>query len=237
MDRQRIIDEIVRTATENGGKPLGVRRFEADTGIKPAHWMKHWPRFGDAQKAAGFEPNSKTDAYPEATLLHAVASLSRSLGRFPTQGDLRVAEHSIAGFPSIRTLDKRLGNKAELMARVRDYCTDRPEFGDVVAWCQPPVLARSDTPPTANADSDGFVYLIKSGHYYKIGMTNSLGRREREPAIQLPDKTKAVHYIKTDDPEGIERYWHQRFALKRKNGEWFDLDVSDVQAFRRRKFM
>lgn len=79
--------------------------------------------------------------------------------------------------------------------------------------------------------------MIKSGRHYKIGRSNAVGRRERELAIQLPEKTALVHSISTDDPVGIEQYWHKRFADRRGNGEWFNLSRDDVKAFRRRKFM
>ncbi len=83
----------------------------------------------------------------------------------------------------------------------------------------------------------GYVYLVKSGRFFKLGKTNAAGRREYELGIQLPEKVKTVHVITTDDAAGIEAYWHKRFAGKPKKGEWFQLTQADVSAFKRRKFM
>jgi hypothetical protein len=94
-----------------------------------------------------------------------------------------------------------------------------------------PEVDEADSVPAAV----GYVYLLKHGtrREYKIGRTNNALRREGELGIQLPEKLQPVHYIKTDDPAGVESYWHTRFARKRKEGEWFALTAHDVRALKR----
>lgn len=84
-------------------------------------------------------------------------------------------------------------------------------------------------------DTVGYVYLFKHGtrREYKIGRTNNPLRREGEIGIQLPEKLEPIHSIKTDDPAGVEAYWHTRFASRRMEGEWFALTAQDVRAFKR----
>ena len=83
------------------------------------------------------------------------------------------------------------------------------------------------------SDLVGEVYLFKSGRHYKIGKTKDTVRRGSEIRIQLPEKLSLIHSIKTDDPSGIESYWHNRFESKRMEGEWFDLNSADIRAFKR----
>jgi hypothetical protein len=151
---------------------------------------------------------------------------------------MNVRRHHDLQFPNPKTFD-RLGGKQELVRRLIKYCRSRPNYEDVEQLCANHQTSSKDSSEIVSAApiEFGFVYLLKSGRYYKIGKTNSVGRRERELSIQLPEKAAKVHAIKTDDPSGIEAYWHKRFEPKRKHGEWFELSLDDVSAFKLRKFM
>ena len=242
MDRDHILREIRRTAAENGGVPLGSRRFATLTGIRNPDWEgKLWARWGDALTEAGFKPNEPKKAYPGDFLLEKLAGLTRELGRVPTRNDMRMKDHPDPTFPSSNTFERVGKGRKQLAASVLSFCKNHEGFGDVAAICETlDAIANipiSEEHQTTNDKSGwGYVYLGKSGRYYKIGRSNSVGRRNYELDIQLPENF-IYSSIKTDDPEGIERYWHERFRLKRKNGEWVDLTAQDVSTFRRRKFM
>ena len=241
MTKEHILSEIRRTTAANGGNPLGVHRFFAETGVKESDWHgKFWARWGDPLTEAGFQPNEFNAARTREDLLDNLAGLVRELGRFPVKGEIKLKARSDPNFPSHNTF-RRLGGKHARAAQLEKFCRDRGE-SDLAEFCA--VAAKNvdgedtDGKPVGVALGElGYVYLLKAGRFYKIGRTNALGRRERELVFQLPEAAKVVHSIKTDDPTGIEEYWHRRFQDRRKNGEWFELTAQDLAAFRRRKFM
>ena len=234
MERAEILDVIRRTAQANGGVSLGHDRL-TEIGIPPAVWGRYWPRLSAAQREAGVEPNKKNEAVPEEDALAHLVKFIREIGAIPTSRERVVKHHQDHRFPSER-IWKRLGPNSRLLARLLRYAETHPGHEDVVALCS----VRDTSEPLAAgkvpAVTFGTVYLLKGpGSRYKIGRTNAFGRRRRELSIQLPFDTRKVHVIETDDPAGVEAYWHQRFAAKRINSEWFELDAADVAAFKRWK--
>jgi hypothetical protein len=238
LNKDHVLREIRRIAEANGGVPPGINTFNTETGIKRHQVVGvFWPRWSDAIREAGFEANRLQVPYARADLLKRYVVLARELGRLPTKGDLGVKHRIDPQFPSLSAW-QRFAEKAKLVELVQNYCKEQG-YEDVVSMCEEYVpRAQSQEPGiTPGEDAAGFVYLIKSGRFYKIGRTNATGRREYELALQLPERASKIHEIRTDDPSGIEAYWHRRFEARRKNGEWFELTAADVTAFKQRKFM
>jgi hypothetical protein len=241
--KEYILQEIRRCAVENGGVALGLERFAEATGIREPHWSgRYWARWGDAVREAGYEPNTlQGRVLDDDDLVRFLVVITQELGHFPTMPELRMRRLSNPDFPSHNVFTTRLGKRDEQIALVARFAADHDEFASVREIAGPAQeiwqADQSNDDQTAGTQS-GYVYLIRSGLYHKIGRTNHLGRRSREIALQLPEKAELVHIIETDDAIGIERYWHERFASHRANGEWFSLTSADIAVFKRRtKFM
>jgi len=125
-------------------------------------------------------------------------------------------ERNVEGFPTATTISSRLGSKRDRARKIIEYCRRQGGLDDIIAICEP-VAAKTESTKKTTEDTTGesveygFVYLMKSGEFYKIGRSGSPGRRQYELASHRPEGIETVHTIKTDDPEGIEAYWHHRF--------------------------
>lgn len=239
MTREEILSEVRRTAQENGGTPLGRDRFLRITGITEYELGRHWARYGDAVRDAGLEPNKLNLAYDERHLIEKYLALVRRLGHVPTSREMRLERSAID--PSFPTPDvyRRFGGKNDLIGRVLDYARETAEHADVVpileaAYVSGDTRDAQTARSTGSGTTYGFVYLVR-GHVgeYKVGRTTLVDRRLAELGATSSVEQALVHEIKTDDPVGVEAYWHGRFAEKRMRGEWFRLNAADVRAFKR----
>src|SRR5205807_7065224 len=106
-----------------------------------------------------------------------------------THNELRVKAHNDPEFPSEKTIRSRFGAKPRLISRVIKYFSDQNEFNDVVALCQqyksPSHVTDENQVPFDDSEF-GYVYLAKSGRFYKIGRTNATGRRNTRLGFSFP---------------------------------------------------
>jgi hypothetical protein len=247
MDKQRILDEIRRTAID--GKPLGRDQFYSQTGIREIDWLgKYWARWGDAQTEAGFDPNSFNAKFGDDEILLRIIELARKLGKIPTRPEMRMERRTNPQFPNDSVITRRW-KRNELIETLVKFCANNQRYQDVseILNSLPSVSELSDAEEDNSSQSvmneSGYVYIIRAQGAYKIGCTRAPYRRAAEIANQSAKGAELLHLICTDDPEGIEKYWHDRFSEKRlsgvnkQSGEWFALKAEDLRAFKKRKFM
>jgi hypothetical protein len=235
--RERILNEIKRIASENGGKAPGKMLFQQETGISESDWYgKIWLRWNDAVIDAGLTPNEKQERLSSDLVLDKYAEVCRHYGKPPSSAELRYYARHATDFISHNTFAKHFGNKNGVISALKDRAIERGEE-DLIAIL-PDTSTTNALSEETNSDPtvEGWVYLLQSGSHYKIGRSDELEKRVRQISIALPEKVELIHAIKTDDPPGIEAYWHRRFSAKRANGEWFKLSNADVKAFKRRMF-
>jgi hypothetical protein len=240
MDRSFIVGEIKRLAVERGGVPPGRETFKQATGIKHHQWLGvYWSSWSDAVAEAGFTPNTLDVAFEKGELLSKLAHAVRALRKYPTAAELKLHAQNRQGVPPPQALQRHFKTREQTIAALVAHCEGDDSFSDVLALVTP--LVRTQAPPRPEKSPSlrivGHVYLMRSGKHYKIGRSNHVGRREYQLALQLPEAVTTVHSTATDDPEGIEIYWHNRFKSKRANGEWFSLNADDLKAFKARRFM
>jgi hypothetical protein len=234
--RYHILNEIRRLATQTG-KPPSAAIFAKDTLIFEEQWKdKFWPQWGDALTEAGFGRVTRTKQLRADEVLVKIVGACRTFGKVPTYAELDEYRRINPDLPGNKVIAKYFSDRAGLILALTNLAATNDEFSDLKALLPRQLPFGRETASRANRTTDGFVYLIKSAAYYKIAQTETGETPLNETSAALAVKTVIVHTIRTDDPEGIEAYWHNRFKQKRTTGGWFNLSPADVSAFQKRKY-
>jgi hypothetical protein len=221
-------------AEANGGQPPGWNTFSKATGIRIHEWRGvYWSKWGDATREVGFQPNSRIEGYGSEYFLRKLVDAARHFGAVPNTIQMAMYRRTDPSFPARQTFNKNFASRVDMLSRLAEFVRQNPQYEDVAAML---AHAPSEAAAARRPAAQGLVYLIRSGAHYKIGRSDERERRVKEIRIALPEPATLLHSIRTDDPAGIEAYWHRRFADKRANGEWFKLANADVAAFKRRKY-
>lgn len=231
-------DEIIKElkkCTKELGKTPSEKVFYENTEVKRYNRMRYWPNYGELVREAGLTPNKfdKTK-YTHEQLCKIFIKVVREQGKWPTRGILDVKHHREPSFPDSSTFYNKLGLTSSLAHTILEYVKDRHGLRDVVEICNS-VLEKYDEESDEEDIVSGFVYLGKQHGKYKIGKSKDIDRRREDITLLGSEPFELIHTIETDDMNGIEKYWHERFKSKWIRGEWFKLNSSDIKAFRRWK--
>ncbi len=235
ISKEHILNEIKRLAEANNGQPPGMQMFATETNIRPHEWRgRYWVNWGSVLKEAGFEPNKWNMRLDSEEILRVVATVTLRIGHVPSEPELMMQRASGENLPSRQTISLHF-KRDELLRSLRMLGQTDAKFARLLTIV-PELKPKTFTNANTETKNEGWVYLLKSGDSYKIGRSEQLEKRVKQINVALPEAAELFHAIQTDDPSGIEAYWHNRFADRRLNGEWFKLSKQDVAAFKRRKF-
>jgi len=83
--------------------------------------------------------------------------------------------------------------------------------------------------PSQRRPVPGYIYVIKSGNYCKIGRTKDMKQRMKTFEKSIPGGFHLVCDWYSDDTMQEEAEMHSIFATLRVNGEWFNLQDNNIR--------
>lgn len=242
LTKEEIIEKIQKWANENNGRTPSEKIIKEELEIPRWTWTNYWTKATDMQRSAELNPQvfDKTK-YTKDDLCNKFIEFLREKGHWPSRAELDFKHKQDITFPASGTFYTKLGqiNNGELVESISMYIKNKSGYNDILSICNSLLSGLEEKEKSVKSvitnEKHGFVYMFKTGRYYKVGCSEDTARRYRELSSQFPDELKHKHKIETDDPLGVESYWHKRFKSKHIKGEIFNLDAADVKAFKRWK--
>lgn len=117
--------------------------------------------------------------------------------------------------------DFAVNGKSDHIQELRDELERRAEL----FWKE----RQSQKRPAKRANMKGYVYLIESNGLVKIGRAKDIKNRLRAYTTENPHGIRPLAYALVEDAGTKELELHEHFAIKRRQGEWFDLTAEETK--------
>lgn len=233
MNREDVLAALKATTESNGGVPLTRGRFFRETGLTIEDLRRAgFPSHGELLRSVGHQPQPLQQAFSDDQLFEPLAQLTELKGHFPNHSERETERYRNKAFPSYEAFRRRTRTES-LEHAVLMWCRSNGQYSKAAAILTALLAKEKKAIPTKAASAlKGYVYLLSSGKRYKIGKESARGGRIAAASTWLIEQ-KWLHHIETDDPAGVEAYWHNRFKDKQIAREWYKLTADDVAAFRR----
>lgn len=124
--------------------------------------------------------------------------------------------------------------KEDLQLALKNLFVDYNKIVNKIESYKP--LSKLDVDDKISLAEGCFLYLMKdfANGFYKIGISNNPEYRERTLQSEKPtiEMIASKRYPTRPIAESIEKALHGAYSEKRLRGEWFELDVNDVENIR-----
>lgn len=77
----------------------------------------------------------------------------------------------------------------------------------------------------------GYIYFFQEdiGNTVKIGRSHDPNERFENFSVKMPFELTKIHQFETNDMRKTEQLFHDLFKFKRRKGEWFALQDSEIE--------
>ena len=136
-----------------------------------------------------------------------------------------------AGYPKIKEAEKALLALSNLLKEMRDIGQDGlDKYNQELEEKQYTKMVEENNRVNKKEREKvkGYIYLIKSNDYYKIGRALNFKDRLKTYRTENPHETEVVFQKQVDDYVGIESMLLKKFKDKQHRGEWFTLSIEDI---------
>ena len=124
-------------------------------------------------KYAGLVASHMSEPYDDLLLIQKLVELTQELGHFPVSAEMRMKRRRDASFPSDKVFE-RIGNRKQIRAKLAEFCRIQGGLDDIIRHFDLGASTTLDHVELSDSPSEenGYVYLLRSGRYHKIGRSN-----------------------------------------------------------------